>query len=137
MADVQYGVDDKTDRALRVIADHSRSATFLISDGVLPGNEGRSYILRRILRRAIRHGRTLGLDKPFLAEISRVVIGQFGAWHPNLHERQRQIERVLTHEEESFGRTLTAGEARFEALVDSTPGERRNGRAGTRSLPPL
>ncbi|MEZ4495298.1 MAG: alanine--tRNA ligase [Thermomicrobiales bacterium] len=117
MADVQYGVDQKTDRALRVIADHTRSATFLISDGVLPGNEGRSYILRRILRRAIRQGRALGLDKVFLADVSRVVIGQFSAWHPNLIERQSQIERVLTHEEESFGRTLTAGEARFEALV--------------------
>ena len=117
MADVQYGVDQKTDRALRVIADHTRSATFLISDGVLPGNEGRSYILRRILRRAIRQGRALGLDKVFLADVSRVVIGQFSAWHPNLIERQGQIERVLTHEEESFGRTLTAGEARFEALV--------------------
>ena len=117
MADVQYGVDQKTDRALRVIADHTRSATFLISDGVLPGNEGRSYILRRILRRAIRQGRALGLDKVFLADVSRVVNGQFSAWHPNLIERQSQIERVLTHEEESFGRTLTAGEARFEALV--------------------
>ncbi|MCC6703521.1 MAG: alanine--tRNA ligase, partial [Thermomicrobiales bacterium] len=117
LADVQYGVDEKTDRALRVIADHSRSATFLISDGVLPGNEGRSYILRRILRRAIRQGRALGLSGPFLAEVSHVVISQFGAWHPNLHERQSQIVRVLTHEEESFGRTLTAGEARFDALV--------------------
>jgi alanyl-tRNA synthetase len=117
MADVQYGVDEKTDRALRIIADHSRSATFLISDGVLPGNEGRSYILRRILRRAIRQGRALGLAGPFLAEVSRMVIGQFTEWHPNLRERQSQIERVLSHEEESFGRTLTAGEARFEALV--------------------
>jgi alanyl-tRNA synthetase len=117
LAGVAYGDDEKTDRALRIIADHLRGSTFLIADGVLPGNEGRSYILRRILRRAIRSGRSLGLTKPFLAEMSRVVIEQFGAWHGNLIERQSQIERVLTHEEESFGRTLSAGESRFQALV--------------------
>ncbi len=119
LAGVTYGVDDEVDRALRVVADHSRGATFLIADGVLPGNEGRSYILRRILRRAIRHGRKLGLTKPFLAEMSSVVIGQFGSWHSNLRERQSQIVRVLTHEEESFGRTLAAGEGRFLALVET------------------
>jgi alanyl-tRNA synthetase len=117
LAGVSYGDDEKTDRALRIIADHLRGSTFLIADGVLPGNEGRSYILRRILRRAIRSGRSLGLTKPFLAEMSRVVIEQFSAWHSNLIERQSQIERVLTHEEESFGRTLSAGESRFQALV--------------------
>ena len=85
----------------------------------MPGNEGRSYVLRRILRRAIRHGRKLGLTKPFLAEMSSVVIGQFGSWHSNLRERQSQIVRVLTHEEESFGRTLAAGEGRFLALVET------------------
>lgn len=119
LAGVTYGTDVKIDRALRVIADHSRGTTFLISDGVLPGNEGRSYILRRLLRRAIRSGRSLGLTKPFLAEMSRVVIEQFGAWNPNLRERQSQIERVVTHEEESFGRTLSAGENRFQGLVTS------------------
>lgn len=117
LAGVTYGNDVETDRALRIIADHARGTTFLISDGVLPGNEGRSYILRRLLRRAIRSGRSLGLTKPFLAEMSRVVISQFGAWHSNLIERQSQIERVLTHEEESFGRTLSAGESRFQGLV--------------------
>ena len=72
----------RSDLALRVIADHARGATFLIADGVLPGNEGRSYILRRILRRAIRHGRQLGLTKPFLAEMASVVIGQFASDYP-------------------------------------------------------
>src|SRR5690606_13915833 len=100
-----YGTDPEADRALRIIADHARGATFLIADGVLPGNEGRSYVLRRILRRAVRAGRKLGLERPFLAEISQVVIDQFGHHHPELLDRQRQIERVLTHEEESFGRT--------------------------------
>src|SRR5215216_4933764 len=118
LANVTYGVDRETDAALRVIADHSRGSTFLISDGVLPGNEGRSYVLRRLLRRAIRHGRQLGLTKPFLADMASVVIDQFGDDYPNLHERRGQIERVLTHEEESFGRTLATGMSRFQALVE-------------------
>jgi alanyl-tRNA synthetase len=113
-----YGLDEQTDRALRVIADHTRSSTFLISDGVLPGNEGRAYVLRRILRRAIRHGRHLGLTKPFLAEMAGVVIDQFGDDYSSLRERRGQIERVLTHEEASFGRTLTTGMSRFQALAD-------------------
>src|SRR4029079_18028270 len=108
----------ETDRALRIIADHARGATFLIADGVLPGNEGRAYVLRRILRRAIRAARKLGRERPFLAEVSGVVIDQFAAHHPELRERQTQIARVLTHEEESFGRTINAGIGRFQALVD-------------------
>ena len=117
LANVSYGVDPDTDRALRIIADHVRGATFLIADGVLPGNEGRAYVLRRILRRAVRSGRKLGLERPFLAEIANVVIEQFAHHHPELRDRQSQIERVLTHEEESFGRTLNAGIGRFQALV--------------------
>jgi alanyl-tRNA synthetase len=117
LAGVTYGVDPETDRALRIIADHSRGSTFLIADGVLPGNEGRSYVLRRILRRAVRAGRKLGLEQPFLADISGMVLEQFGHHHPELRDRQRQIERVLTHEEESFGRTLNAGIGRFQALA--------------------
>ena len=74
-------------------------------------------MLRRVLRRAIRHGRKLGLDRPFLAEMAGVVIDQFGEDYPDLRERRGQIERVLTHEEETFGRTLRQGEARFLELV--------------------
>jgi alanyl-tRNA synthetase len=118
LAGKSYGLDEQVDRALRVIADHTRGSTFLISDGVLPGNEGRAYVLRRMLRRAIRHGRHLGLMKPFLAEMAGVVIDQFGTDYPNLRERRGQIERVLTHEEESFGRTLATGMTRFQALAD-------------------
>jgi alanyl-tRNA synthetase len=118
LAGVSYGNDEEIDRALRIIADHARSGTFLIADGVLPGNEGRSYVLRRILRRAVRAGRKLGLDKPFLADIAGVVIAQFERHHPELTERRGQIEKVLRHEEESFGRTLTAGMSRFQTLVE-------------------
>ncbi len=119
LAGTVYGKDPEHDRALRVIADHSRGATFLISDGVLPGNEGRAYVLRRILRRAIRHGRKLGLDKPFLAQMAEIVISEFADEHPNLRERQNSIARILTHEEETFGRTLTAGIGRFQTLAAS------------------
>ena len=94
------------------------AATFLIADGVLPGNEGRSYVLRRILRRAIRPGRKLGLEEPFLAAMAGVVIDQFAHHYPKLSDRRVQIEKVLAHEEESFGRTLSAGMARFQALVE-------------------
>lgn len=120
LADVAYGVDEKTDRSLRVIADHIRGSTFLIGDGVLPGNEGRSYVLRRILRRAIKNGRQLGLEKPFLANLADVVIAQFGESYPELRERRSQIEKVLTHEEQTFGRTLNQGLHRFEQLRERT-----------------
>ena len=113
-----YGANPEIDRALRIIADHSRGGTFLISDGVLPGNEGRGYVLRRILRRAIRAGRRSGIERPFLAEMAGIVIDAFGDEYPNLLTRRRQIERVLTHEEESFGRTLNAGIGRFQTLAE-------------------
>ena len=123
LAGVTYGGDPDIDRALRIIADHARGGTFLIADGVLPGNEGRSYVLRRILRRAIRAGRKLGLEEPFLAAVAGVVIDQFAHHHRELTDRRVQIEKVLAHEEESFGRTLSAGMARFQALVeDLAPG---------------
>ena len=113
-----YGTNPEIDRSLRIIADHARGGTFLISDGVLPGNEGRGYVLRRILRRAIRAGRRIGIERPFLAEMAAIVIDEFGHDYLNLIERRRQIERVLTHEEESFGRTLNAGIARFQTLAE-------------------
>ena len=118
LAGVSYGSDPETDRALRISADHTRGGAFLIADGVLPGNEGRSYVLRRILRRAIRAGRKLGLEEPFLAGVAGVVIDQFAHHHRELTDRRAQIEKVLAHEEESFGRTLSAGMARFQTLVE-------------------
>jgi alanyl-tRNA synthetase len=119
LADVRYGVDEEKDRALRVIADHIRGSTFLIADGVLPGNEGRSYVLRRILRRAIKNGRQLGLQKPFLAQLAEVVIAQFADNYPELTSRKSQIAKVLNHEEQTFGRTLNTGMARFQTLAES------------------
>jgi alanyl-tRNA synthetase len=118
LAGVQYDRDPQTDKALRVIADHLRGATFLVADGVLPGNEGRSYVLRRVVRRAVRHGRLIGLDRPFVGEIAGLVIDMYGDTNPELVERRRQIVRTLVHEEESFAKTLQSGINRLQLLTD-------------------
>ena len=101
----------------RVIADHARACTFLISDGVLPGNEGRGYVLRRILRRAIRFGRKLGLDRPFMGAIAGAVIARMAEAYPELNDKDALVERVLTLEEERFGQTLSTGMALLEGLL--------------------
>jgi alanyl-tRNA synthetase len=109
IAHVSYGQDDRTDTSLRVIADHSRAATFLISDGVLPSNEGRGYVLRRIMRRAMRHGRMLGMDEPFLYRtVSKVVDLMKGAY-PELRETEAFVSKVIQKEEERFSETLDSG----------------------------
>ena len=95
--------------SMRVIADHSRATTFLVGDGVLPANEGRGYVLRRIMRRAIRHGKRLGLEKPFLADVCRAVIAEMGAAYPETRENEPFITKVAQQEEESFRRTLDRG----------------------------
>jgi alanyl-tRNA synthetase len=106
---ISYGQDHRTDTSLRVIADHSRAATFLISDGVLPSNEGRGYVLRRIMRRAMRHGRMLGIDGPFLYRtVSRVVDLMKGAY-PELQETEAFVSKVIQNEEERFSETLDSG----------------------------
>ena len=104
-----YKQDEEDDISIRVIADHSRAVTFLIGDGVLPGNEGRGYVLRRILRRAARHGKLLGLNRPFLHEVAAVVIDQMKGAYPDLVERASFIRKVVESEEERFIETLDAG----------------------------
>jgi len=101
----------------QVIADHSRAVTFLIADDVLPGNEGRGYVLRRILRRAVRHGRLLGRREPFMAETAAVVIDVMGEAFPHLVDRREQILTVILREEEQFNRTLDRGTARLGAAM--------------------
>jgi alanyl-tRNA synthetase len=91
---------------LRVIADHIRSCTFLIVDGVLPGNEGRGYVLRRIIRRAIRHGNKLGATKPFFHKLVATLAAQMGDAYPELRKQQAHAEKALLAEEEQFARTL-------------------------------
>ncbi|HEC98782.1 MAG TPA: alanine--tRNA ligase [Proteobacteria bacterium] len=109
LSGTSYGQGEARDMAMRVIADHSRAAAFLIADGVLPSNEGRSYVLRRILRRAVRYGRVLGLAKPFLGELTGTVAGILGKTYPELIESADLARKVLLNEEERFAETLDFG----------------------------
>ena len=104
-----YGADPKEDISIRVITDHIRSCTFMVSDGILPSNEGRGYVLRRLLRRAARHGRMLGIDRPFLTELVDTVIESSEAGYPELREHESYIKKVIGTEEQRFGRTIDAG----------------------------
>jgi alanyl-tRNA synthetase len=104
-------------RSMRVLADHARSMTFLVGDGLEPGNEGRGYILRRIIRRAVRHGRLLGLERPFLKELSTTVIERMAAAYPNLRQDREQILSIIALEEERFNQTLSQGMAILESML--------------------
>ena len=112
-----YGKSEKMDVSLRVITDHIRSATFLISDGVLPSNEGRGYVLRRLLRRAARHGKLLGVNDAFLYKVVDTVIHENECQYPELREKQEYITRVIRTEEESFAKTIDAGMKIFSDLL--------------------
>ncbi|HEY5318757.1 MAG TPA: alanine--tRNA ligase [Solirubrobacteraceae bacterium] len=114
----RYGGEFKSDRALRILADHSRAMTFLIADGVVPSNEERGYVLRRIMRRAILQGRTLGLDSGFLDRYADVVTETMGTEYGDLHEHRDSIRKWLNDEEVGFGRTLAQGLKQLEALID-------------------
>ncbi len=103
----------------RVIADHGRAATFLIADGVLPGNVGQGYVLRMIIRRAARFGRTIGFDEPFLAAVARVIVDEMGPIYPELQQRQALIQHTLTQEETRFARTLDGGLSRLDGLMEA------------------
>ena len=104
-----YQTDALDDVSIRLITDHIRSATFMVSDGVMPSNEGRGYVLRRIIRRAARHGRMLGIDGTFMAELAATVIGESKDGYPELDEKKDFIFKVLTQEEEKFGKTIDQG----------------------------
>ncbi|MBP3328516.1 MAG: alanine--tRNA ligase [Clostridia bacterium] len=117
---VKYHEDEDNDVSLRVITDHIRSTTFMISDGVMPSNEGRGYVLRRLLRRAARHGRLLGIDRPFLSEVCETVIKDSGEAYPNLKEKHDFIIKVIQTEEENFGRTIDAGLAQLSQMIEQS-----------------
>lgn len=104
-----YGTNAEADVSMRVIADHSRAVTFLIGDGVLPSNEGRGYVLRRILRRAARHGKLLGLDRPFLHDVVSIVVDTMKDAYPDLIEKESYIRKVMVNEEQRFIETLDTG----------------------------
>ena len=114
-----YGQSEKRDVSLRVITDHIRSATFMICDGVLPSNEGRGYVLRRLLRRAARHGKLLGVDEPFLYQVVDTVIHENEGQYPDLREKQSYITKVIRTEEENFARTIDGGMKIFDEMLQS------------------
>ncbi len=113
-----YGQDPKDDISIRVITDHIRSTTFMASDGILPSNEGRGYVFRRLLRRAARHGRMLGINRPFLTELVDTVIASSEAGYPELREHEDYIKKVIGTEEERFSRTIDAGLNILTGMID-------------------
>ena len=115
---VTRGIDPEKDVSLHVVADHARAISFLVGDGVLPSNEGRGYVLRRILRRAARHGVLLGVERPFLCEVANVVIDEMSGAYPELSERRAFIVDRIRREEERFLETLTKGLALLEDAID-------------------
>ena len=114
-----YGADQKNDISIRVITDHIRSATFMISDGVIPSNEGRGYVLRRILRRACRHGKLLGINRMFLKELAEIVISQNEGAYPELRTKFDYILKVIVLEEERFNATIDAGLGILSGIIEN------------------
>ncbi len=114
---VEYGKNANKDISLRVITDHIRSTTFMIGDGVMPSNEGRGYVLRRLLRRASRHGRLLGYNKPFLSEICSTVIKENESAYPELKEKEEFIKKLIRVEEDNFAKTIEQGMAMIDEII--------------------
>jgi alanyl-tRNA synthetase len=120
-----YGVNEEHDVSMRVIADHARAATFLIADGVTPSNEWRGYVLRRIMRRAMRHGRMLGLLEPFLWDVTSSVVEVFGEAYPEIREQHQRVAQTVKLEEERFAETLDLGMAKIREYLDANKNDAR------------
>ena len=116
---ITYKTDEKSDVSMRVITDHIRSTSFMIADGVMPSNEGRGYVLRRLLRRAARHGRLLGIERPFLVELIDTVAAESGDAYPELRTKMAHIKKVVGYEEESFLKTIDQGLSRLNDFIAS------------------
>ena len=119
MSGVPYKKSEKTDVSLRIITDHARCVSFLISDGVIPGNEGRSYVLRMILRRALRHGKILGMELPFLYKLVDVIVENYGEAYPDLVKNKQKIIDTIKKEEERFAKTLDRGYKMLDEFIDT------------------
>lgn len=119
MSGVPYKKSEKTDVSLRIITDHARCVTFLISDGVIPGNEGRSYVLRMILRRALRHGKILGMELPFLYKLVDVIVENYGEAYPDLVKNKAKIVDTIKKEEERFAKTLDRGYKMLDEFIEA------------------
>lgn len=113
----KYGEDNTTDISIRAITDHARAATFMISDGVIPSNEGRGYVLRRIIRRAVRHGKLIGISRPFFMELCDTVINENKSGYPELIEKKELITKVIVNEESAFNKTIDQGLSMLETLT--------------------
>jgi alanyl-tRNA synthetase len=124
-----YGAAQDSDASLRILADHGRAAAFLISDGVMPSNEGRGYVLRKIIRRAVRHGRMLGIDRPFLFEMAETVAEQMREPYPELLESIGRVASVIRHEEERFAHTIDAGLRKLDDDLASLTSGKKSGTA--------
>lgn len=118
MSGVPYKKSEKTDVSLRIITDHARCVSFLISDGVIPGNEGRSYVLRMILRRALRHGKILGMDLPFLYKLVDIIVENYGEAYPDLVKNKQKIVDTIKKEEERFAKTLDRGYKMLDEFIE-------------------
>ena len=129
-AGVEYKNDAKTDVSLRVITDHIRSTTFMVGDGIMPSNEGRGYVLRRLLRRAARHGRLLGITKPFLCEVADTVIDENAGAYPELAEKRDYIKKIIGVEEEAFAKTIDKGTELLNQYMDKLAAEKKNTLSG-------
>ena len=123
IAGVTYGDSEKADVSLRVITDHIRSTVFMIADGVMPSNEGRGYVLRRLLRRAARHGRLLGIDRPFLSEVAQTAIRESEGAYPELEEKKKLILKLIAVEEDSFARTIDQGTQMLDSIMEKSTGK--------------
>ena len=123
IAKKSYGANAENDISIRVITDHTRSATFMISDGVIPSNEGRGYVLRRIIRRACRHGKLLSIEGMFLKELSEIVISQNEGAYPELREKRDYILKVITLEEERFNATIDSGLGILSGIIENAKAE--------------
>ena len=119
MSGVPYKKSEKTDVSLRIITDHARCVTFLISDGVIPGNEGRSYVLRMILRRALRHGKILGMELPFLYKLVDIIVENYGESYPDLVKNKAKIVDTIKKEEERFAKTLDRGYKMLDEFIEA------------------
>jgi alanyl-tRNA synthetase len=119
IANVNYKEDDKTDVSLRVITDHVRSTTFMVGDGILPSNVGRGYVLRRLLRRACRHGRLIGINEPFLYKVCDTVIDENKCAYPELDEKRDYIKKIIKNEEEQFSKTVDKGMELLNSMIEN------------------
>jgi alanyl-tRNA synthetase len=130
IAGVKYGADPTSDVSMRVVADHSRATTFLIGDGVIPSNEWRGYVLRKIMRRAMRHGKHLGITEPFLNRLVDVLVGEMGDAYPELRRNRETIEKTILAEENRFDVVLKEGLPRLEAEITKVMGTKSKALAG-------